>query len=165
MLAYGTSGTITTSNWCQHIQATMAAHHVPMPGFFTAYMPTRLALRRHAASLNQQVPTAVLLERPLVMSASLLDAYPCLRKSRIHDMVRVGWTVSMHCREHCITLGGMPPAYRKNLPTGVDTFPVSLWENVRKHGPLPAPKLTSRSKRVSNVLEHCLCRWPATTFA
>lgn len=34
-----------------------------------------------------QVPTALLLERPLVMSSVLLDAYPCLRKSRVHGMV------------------------------------------------------------------------------
>lgn len=34
-----------------------------------------------------QVPTALLLERPLVMSSTLLDAYPCLRKSRVHSMV------------------------------------------------------------------------------
>lgn len=120
---------------------------------FTAHTyPAWLALRRLAASLNQQVPTAMLLERPLVMSASLLDAYPCLRKSRIHDMVRVDWTVSMHCRGHCIPSGRMPPAYRKNPPTCVDTFPVSLWENGRKHGPLPAPEPPSRSKRISNIL-------------
>lgn len=34
-----------------------------------------------------QVPTALLLERPLVMSSTLLDAYPCLRKSRVHSLV------------------------------------------------------------------------------
>ncbi|CAM9347711.1 unnamed protein product [Laminaria digitata] len=33
------------------------------------------------------VPTALLLERPLVMSSTLLDAYPCLRKSRVHSLV------------------------------------------------------------------------------
>lgn len=36
---------------------------------------------------RQQVPTALLLERPLVMSSTLLDAYPCLRKSRVHSLV------------------------------------------------------------------------------
>lgn len=36
-----------------------------------------------------QVPTALLLERPLVMSSTLLGAYPCLRKSRVHSMVSI----------------------------------------------------------------------------
>ncbi len=36
---------------------------------------------------KSKVPTALLLERPLVMSSMLLDAYPCLRRSRVHSMV------------------------------------------------------------------------------
>lgn len=46
-----------------------------------------------------QVPTALLLERPLVMSSKLLHAYPCLKEARVHKMVRwliawlVGWLV------------------------------------------------------------------------
>lgn len=42
-------------------------------------------LTRHMT--HGQVPTALLLERPLVMSSSLLEAYPCLQKSRVHSMV------------------------------------------------------------------------------
>ncbi|CAM9971551.1 unnamed protein product [Ascophyllum nodosum] len=36
---------------------------------------------------TSSVPTALLLERPLVMSSALLDAYPCLKNSRVHSMV------------------------------------------------------------------------------
>lgn len=43
--------------------------------------------------LGLQVPTALLLERPLVMSSVLLDAYPCLRKARVHSMVSVSANV------------------------------------------------------------------------
>lgn len=50
---------------------------------------TRTHTRTHARARGcfWQVPTAFLLERPLVMASSLLDAYPCLRNARLHSMV------------------------------------------------------------------------------
>lgn len=54
----------------------------------------RSCVRPFFALAGGQVPTALLLERPLVMSSTLLDAYPCLRKSPIHSTVseQIVWT-------------------------------------------------------------------------
>lgn len=53
----------------------------------TTYISRHVCRRCCRFFPRTQVPTALLLERPLVMSSTLLDAYPCLRKSRVHSLV------------------------------------------------------------------------------
>ncbi|CBN77820.1 conserved unknown protein [Ectocarpus siliculosus] len=74
-------------------QRTTEWRHLEYPEFYANISAGHFVVTAAAGhgyeydKATSTVPTALLLERPLVMSSTLLDAYPCLRKSRVHSMV------------------------------------------------------------------------------